>query len=29
MSFTTEIEKTKGGLSLKKRWWMNLNWNTI
>ena len=27
MSLTTEIEKTKRGLSLEKRCWLNLNWN--
>ena len=29
MSLTTEIEKTKRGLSLEKRCWFNPNWNTI
>jgi len=29
MSLTTEIEKTKRGLSLEKRCWLNSNWNTI
>jgi len=29
MSLTTEIEKTKRGLSLEKRCWFSLNWNTV
>jgi hypothetical protein len=29
MSLTTEIEKTKRGLSLEKRCWFSPNWNTI
>jgi hypothetical protein len=29
LSLTTEIEKTKRGLSLEKRCWFNPNWNTI
>jgi hypothetical protein len=29
MSLTTEIEKTKRGLSLEKRCWLNSNWNTF
>jgi hypothetical protein len=29
MSLTTKIEKTKRGLSLEKRCWLNSNWNTI
>jgi len=29
MSSTTEIEKTKKGLSLEKRCWFSTNWNTV
>jgi hypothetical protein len=29
MSLTTEIEKTKRGLSIEKRCWFSPNWNTI
>jgi hypothetical protein len=29
MSSTTEIEKTKRGLSLEKRCWFSQNWNTV
>jgi hypothetical protein len=29
MSLTTEIEKTKRGLSLEKRCWLSPNWNTV
>jgi len=29
MSLTTEIEKTNKGLSLGKRCWFSLNWNTV
>jgi hypothetical protein len=29
MSLTTEIEKTKRGLSLEKRCWFSPNWNTV
>jgi len=29
MSFTTEIEKTKRGLSLEKRCRFSPNWNTV
>ena len=29
MSSTTEIEKTKRGLSLEKRRWFSPNWNTV
>jgi hypothetical protein len=29
MSSTTEIEKTKRGLSLENRCWFSPNWNTI
>jgi hypothetical protein len=29
MSLTTEIEKTKRGLSLEKICWFSPNWNTV
>jgi hypothetical protein len=29
MSLTTEIEKTKKGLSLEKRCWFCPNWNIV
>jgi len=29
MSLTTEIQKTKRGLSLEKRYWFSPNWNIV